>query len=170
MNFDREFDLIRNFVFKPCSKDFHARDCNMVSGYFPLRKVPTEGAPSLRLLQGWRRCCRRNSCPFYTARCVCRRRTRPFRLREERGTRICGGFCSLKAGPPAPPTLRFPERTRVALCSDVAHDNHQNSNFLFRGLAQLCHHHLTEAAPAFLRLESWAPPAFGGWPSFAVTI
>jgi len=69
-------------------KDFHARDCNMVSGYFPLRKVPTEGAPSLRLLQGWRRCCRRNSCPFYTARCVCRRRTRPFRLREERGTRI----------------------------------------------------------------------------------
>ena len=104
----------------------------MVSGYFPLRKVPTEGAPSLRLLQGWRRCCRRNSCPFYTARCVCRRRTRPFRLREERGTRICGGFCSLKAGPPAPPTLRFPERTRVALCSDVAHDNHQNSNFLFR--------------------------------------
>ena len=33
-------------------------------------------------------------------------------------TRICGGFCSLKAGPPAPPTLRFPERTRVALRSD----------------------------------------------------
>ena len=54
------------------------------------------------------------------------------RLREGRGTRICGGFCSLKAGPPAPPTLRFPERTRVALRSDLAHDNHQNSNFLFR--------------------------------------
>src|SRR5271169_5192560 len=28
--------------------------------------------------------------------------------------------------------LRFPERTRVALRSDLAHDNHQNSNFLFR--------------------------------------
>ena len=47
-------------------------------------------------------------------------------------TRNCGGFCSLKAGPPAPPTLRFPERTGVALRSDLAHDNHQNSNFLFR--------------------------------------
>ena len=33
---------------------------------------------------------------------------------------------------PPPPTLRFPERTRVALRSDLAHDNHQNSNFLFR--------------------------------------
>ena len=44
----------------------------------------------------------------------------------------CGGFCSLKAEPPAPPTLRFPERTGVALRSDLAHDNHQNSNFLFR--------------------------------------
>ena len=51
---------------------------------------------------------------------------------EGRGTRICGGFCSLKAGPPAPPTLRFPEWTGVALRSDLAHDNHQNSNFLFR--------------------------------------
>ena len=54
------------------------------------------------------------------------------RLREGRGTRICGGFCSLKAGPPAPPTLRFPERTGVALRSDLAHDDHQNFNFLFR--------------------------------------
>ena len=59
----------------------------------------------------------RNSCPFNTAGCLCRRRTRPFRLREGWGTRICGGFCSLKAGPPAPPTLMFPERTRVALRS-----------------------------------------------------
>jgi hypothetical protein len=33
---------------------------------------------------------------------------------------------------PAPPTLGFPERTGVALRSDLAHDNHQNSNFLFR--------------------------------------
>ena len=81
--------------------------------------------------KGGRRCCRRNPSPFYTALCVCRRRTRPFRPREGRGTRICGGFCSLKAGPPAPPTLRFPERTGVALGSDLAHDNHQNSNFLF---------------------------------------
>ena len=31
-----------------------------------------------------------------------------------------------------PPTLRFPERTRVGSRSDLAHDNHQNSNFLFR--------------------------------------
>src|SRR5580692_1586059 len=86
--------------------------------------------------KGGRRCCLRNSCPFYTARCVCRRRTRPFRLCEGRGTRIFGGFCSLKAGPPAPPTLRFPERTGVALCSDLAYDSHQNSNLLFR-LGQL---------------------------------
>jgi ABC-type multidrug transport system fused ATPase/permease subunit len=33
---------------------------------------------------------------------------------------------------PSPPTLRFPERTGVALRSDLAHDDHQNSNFLFR--------------------------------------
>jgi hypothetical protein len=33
---------------------------------------------------------------------------------------------------PPPPTLRFPERAGVALRSDLAHDNHQNSNFLFR--------------------------------------
>ncbi len=43
-----------------------------------------------------------------------------------------GGFGSLKADPPAPSNPRFPERTRVALRSDLAHDNHQNSNFLFR--------------------------------------
>jgi ABC transporter len=36
------------------------------------------------------------------------------------------------ASHPAPPTLRFPERTEVALRSDLAHDDHQNSNFLFR--------------------------------------
>ncbi len=47
-------------------------------------------------------------------------------------TRCCGGFGNLKAGPPAPRTLRFPERTSVALRLDLAHDNHQNSNFLFR--------------------------------------
>ena len=63
--------------------------------------------------KGGRRCCRRNFCPFYTTRRVCRRRTRPRKVREGRGTRICGGFCSLKAGPPAPPTLRFPERTAL---------------------------------------------------------
>src|SRR5579872_3303193 len=38
---------------------------------------------------------------------------------------------------PLPPTFRFPERTRVALRSDLAHDSHQNSNFLFR-LRQPC--------------------------------
>ena len=56
----------------------------------------------------------------------------PALRREGRGTRICGGFCSLKAGPPAPPTLRFPERTGVALRSDLAHDDRQKVNFLFR--------------------------------------
>jgi hypothetical protein len=54
------------------------------------------------------------------------------RIREGRGTRCCGGFCSLKAEPPAPPNLRFPERTGVALRSDLAHDDDQNSKFLFR--------------------------------------
>src|SRR3954454_7995674 len=32
--------------------------------------------------RGERRCCRRNFCPYYTAHSVCRRRTRPIRLRE----------------------------------------------------------------------------------------
>jgi len=90
-----------------------------------------EGAPSLRFCKGGRRCCRRNSCPFYTARCVCRRRTALFAYAKGRGTRICGGFCSLKAAPPAPPTFRFPERTRVALRSDLAHDNHQTPTSYF---------------------------------------
>ena len=89
------------------------------------------GAPSLRFLQAWAAMLPAQR-PFCTARCVCRRRSRPFRLREGRGARIRGGFCSLKAGPPAPPTLRFPERTGVALRSDLAHDNHQNSSFSFR--------------------------------------
>jgi hypothetical protein len=58
------------------------------------------------------------------------------KVREERGTRCCGGFSSLKAEPPDTPNLRFPERTGVALRSDLAHDDHQNSNSLF-GLRQL---------------------------------
>jgi hypothetical protein len=71
------------------------------------------------------------------------------KLREGRGNRICAGFCSLKAGP-APPTLRFPERTRVALRSGLAHGNHQNSNFLFR-LRQLrnnCRNFIEYLVPA----------------------
>jgi len=32
--------------------------------------------------RGGRRCCRRNFCPFYTTRCVCRRRTRACKERE----------------------------------------------------------------------------------------
>ena len=88
------------------------------------------GRPSLRFLQGWAAMLPTQLLSVLHRRCVCRRRTRPFRLREGRGTRVCGGFCSLKAGPPAPPTLRFPERTRVALRSDLAHDNHQNCNFI----------------------------------------
>ena len=73
------------------------------------------------------------------------------KVREGRGTRCCGGFCSLKAEPPAPPNLRFPERTGVALRSDLAHDNHQNSNFLFR-LRQLrnnCGNFIEYLVPAF---------------------
>ena len=40
--------------------------------------IPTEGAPHPCVFckGGWR-CWRRNSCPFYTTRCVCRRRARP---------------------------------------------------------------------------------------------
>ncbi len=37
-----------------------------------------------------------------------------------------------RSSTPPPPTLRVPERTRVALRSDLAHDNHQSSNFLLR--------------------------------------
>jgi hypothetical protein len=39
---------------------------------------------------------------------------------------------SLWSFTPPLPTLRFPERTGVALRLDRAHDNHQNSNLLFR--------------------------------------
>ena len=111
--------------------------------------IPTEGAPSLRCLQepalsfvegvggdAAGAALVRSTPP----RCVCRRRTRPStgsgralrKVREGRGTRICGGFCSLKAGPPSAAHFRFPEWPGVALRSDLAHDNHQNSNFLFR--------------------------------------
>src|SRR5579872_2603550 len=99
MNFGREFDLIRNFVFKPCSKDFHARDCNMVSGYFPLRKVPTEGGPPLRFLQGVgddaAGATLVRSIPPVAYAVVPLRK-----VRDGRSTRICGGFCSWNARPP----------------------------------------------------------------------
>src|SRR5438128_1581197 len=36
--------------------------------------------------KGGRRCCRRNSGPFYTAPCVCRRRTSLRKVRDGRGT------------------------------------------------------------------------------------
>jgi hypothetical protein len=52
--------------------------------------------------------------------------------------------------PAPPPTLRFPERTGVALRSDLAHDSHQNSNLLFR-LRQLrnnCGNFIECLAPA----------------------
>ena len=52
---------------------------------------------------------------------------------------------------PPPPTLRFPERTGVALRSDLAHDYHQTSNFLFR-LRQLgnnCGNFIEYLVPAF---------------------
>jgi hypothetical protein len=94
--------------------------------------IPTAGAPSLRFFARVGGDAAGTTLVRSTPRCVCRRRTRPFRLREGRGTRICGGCCSLKAGPPAPPTLRFPERTGVALRSDLAHDDRQKVNFLFR--------------------------------------
>src|SRR6266446_8694622 len=58
------------------------------------------------------RFCRRNSCPFYTARCVCRRRTRPSPTRrtghphlwwllqfESRATRPQFGLSELTSAP-----------------------------------------------------------------------
>jgi hypothetical protein len=56
----------------------------------------------------------------------------PFSPTRRTGHPRCGGFCSLMAESPDTPTLRFPERTGVALRSDLAHDSHQNSNLLFR--------------------------------------
>jgi len=107
----------------------------------PVYIILTEGAPSLRSLQepalslskGWVAMLP-TQLLFFPTKSVAHAFVVPAlcKLRKGRGTRICGGFCSLKAGPPAPPTLRFPERTGVALRSDLAHDNHQNSNFLFR--------------------------------------
>jgi hypothetical protein len=67
-----------------------------------------------------------------TTPCVCHRSARPSQSTRRTGHPLLWWLRSLKAGLPAPPTLRFPERTGVALRSDLAHDNHQNSNFLFR--------------------------------------
>jgi hypothetical protein len=39
--------------------------------------IPRKGVPSCVFGKGGRRCCQRNFCRFYTARCVCRRRMRP---------------------------------------------------------------------------------------------
>ena len=93
--------------------------------------IPTEGAPSLRFLQesalrlpkGWaamlpaqllsvlhRPLCMPSSYPplrLRSGQALCK-------VREGRGTSSCGGFCSLKAGPPASLTLdelAFPART-----------------------------------------------------------
>ena len=42
------------------------------------------GCPILAFCKGGRRCRRRNFCPFYTTRCGCRRRTRPFDFAQGR--------------------------------------------------------------------------------------
>jgi hypothetical protein len=56
-------------------------------------------------------------------------------LRELRKTSVTSRLSPVFLSPvfmPPPPTLRFPGRTGVASRSHLAHDNHQNFNFLFR--------------------------------------
>ena len=71
--------------------------------------IPAEGDPSLRFLQGRAAMQPAQLLSLPHSRCGCRRSYPPLRLRsgealrkvrEGRGPR-CGGFCSLKAGPPA---------------------------------------------------------------------
>jgi len=95
--------------------------------------IPPDGAASLRFLQGLGgdgpgATLVRSAPAVVNAVGVPALRT----VREGRGTRSCGGFCGLKAEPPDTTTLRFPERTGVALRLGLPHDNHQNFNFLFR--------------------------------------
>ena len=93
----------------------------------------TEGAPSLRFFKGRRRCCRRNFCPFHTTVVDAVAVPALRKVREGRGTRNLWWLLQFESrATPSPPTLRFPERTGAALRLDLAHDNHQNSNLLFR--------------------------------------
>jgi hypothetical protein len=77
------------------------------------------------------------TCPFYTTRRGCRRRTRPSQSTRRTGHPLLWWLLQLESrATPSAPNLRFPERTGAALRLDLAHDNHQNSNLLF-GLRQL---------------------------------
>ena len=82
--------------------------------------------------KGGRRCCRRNSCPFYTTRCVCGRSIRPSQSTRRMGHPQLWWLLQFESRSTAPPTPRLPERTGVALRSDLAHKSDQNSNLLFR--------------------------------------
>src|SRR5580698_8902616 len=66
--------------------------------------TPTEGAPSLRSLQGWVAMLP-TQLFFFRTNSVAHASVVPVlcTLRKGRGTRGCGYFCSLKAGPPASP-------------------------------------------------------------------
>jgi hypothetical protein len=67
--------------------------------------IPTEGAPSLRFLQGWVKMMPAQLLSVLHYPFGCRRRTALRKVREGQGTRSCGGFCSLKARPTRPNTL-----------------------------------------------------------------
>src|SRR5579864_1046020 len=116
-------------------------DCAGTAGGPPLTismcSISTEGAPSLRFcLQGWasmmpvlydlsrsdgiNRQAQAFPCP------ALRKRTR------RTGHPHLWWLLQFESRANRPPTFRLPERTGVALRSDLAHGNHQNSNFLFR--------------------------------------
>jgi hypothetical protein len=69
--------------------------------------------------------------PFYTTRCLCRHRTQPTPTRRT-GHPHLWWLLQFESRSTAPPTPRLPERTGVALRSDLAHKSDQNSNLLFR--------------------------------------
>jgi len=109
---------------------WHRRSvCTIRPRILPGARTPREAAGVILEVGDQSPARRDNSCPFCTTRCVRRRRTRPSPTRRTGRPHL---WWLLQFESRAPPTLRFPERTRVALCSDLAHDNQQNSNFLFR--------------------------------------
>jgi hypothetical protein len=67
----------RNFVLESWQR---ACTCLTIAGrvaHLCIAPFPRRVPHPCVFCKGGRRCCRRNSCPFYTTRCVCRRRTRP---------------------------------------------------------------------------------------------